>query len=102
MTRRTLKIALISAAILTAAAAALIWWYVHKSHAPQSTTHTSPSHAEDRVYHLGSRGGVYYLSPGGHRVYIDRERGLELYNQQQKEIPHEIHDNAPQRNTDGR
>ena len=96
MTRRTLNVALI------ASAAALIWWHVHKPHTT-SAPHASPSRAEDRAYHLGSRGGVYYLSPGGYRVYIDRERGLELYQQQRKEwTPHEIHHSASRRNANGR
>ena len=35
---------------------------------------------------IGPRGGVYYVDENGKRHYIDRERGMEIYrNQQNKE-----------------
>lgn len=36
---------------------------------------------------IGPRGGVYYVDENGKRHYVDRERGMEIYrNQQNREV----------------
>ena len=33
---------------------------------------------------IGPRGGVYYVDENGKRHYVDRERGMEIYREQQQ------------------
>ncbi|MBS1371486.1 MAG: hypothetical protein HPZ91_16195 [Lentisphaeria bacterium] len=54
-------------------------------------TDHSESVSNNAIIQIGPRGGVYYVTESGIRKYIDREYGMKLYQEQQKEAEDGIH-----------